>query len=69
MHGLVTATYLWYTKLCSGMKQMGWTGGKTDLSMWRKDTLAGPAYVAVHVDVRHLVGFDVEEQIKLLEMA
>ena len=69
MYGLVTAAYLWYKELCSGMQKLGWTQGDTDVCMWRKDTPAGPVYVAVHVDDGVLAGFDVEEQIKLLEMA
>jgi hypothetical protein len=69
MYGLVTAAYLWYKELCGGMERLGWTRGDTDVCMWRKDTPAGPVYVAVHVDDGILAGFDVEEQIKLLEMA
>ena len=71
MYGLVTAAYLWYKELCGGMQKLGWTvaQGDTDVCMWRKDTPAGPVYVAVHVDDGVLAGFDVEEQIKLLEMA
>ena len=36
--------------------------------MWRKDTPTGPVFVAVHVDDGIMAGFDVEEQIKLLDM-
>ncbi len=51
------------------MKPLGWTRGDTDVCRWRKDTPAGPVYVAVHVDDGILAGFDVEAQIKQLHMA
>ena len=60
MYGLVTAAYLWYKELCSGMERLGWTRGDTDVCMWRKDTPAGPVFVAVHVDDGLLAGFAVD---------
>ena len=69
MYGLVTAAYLWYKELCSGMERLGWTRGDTDVCMWRKDTPAGPVFVAVHVDDGLLAGFAVDEEYELLETA